>query len=318
MAVRGSNYSVFHFDESGNFTVFLRTQRRYRRQGRTSLGNESCLLDISTYLFNATHILGNSFMKLFQVLATASLLAALMIQTTQAAPISGQGTWQTTLQNRDLNGDGVADAFYDTQLNITWLRNANVVGNRTIGLYGVPTGPMTWDVANNWAANLNVYGVTGWRLPTTNDTGAPGCGGVAYSGTDCGWNVQTSTGNAVNSELAHLYYVTLGNKAYYDVDGNNQAGSGLTNTANFQNFEQFAYWSGTVYAPDSNNAWYFMTGNYYFDAGGQYYFYKYIELYAVAVRSGDVGAAAVPVPPSVALMLLALGAMTVARRKRPA
>jgi len=30
---------------------------------------------------------------------------------------------------------------------------------------------MTWDAANIWAANLNVNGVTGWRLPMMLDTG---------------------------------------------------------------------------------------------------------------------------------------------------
>lgn len=35
---------------------------------------------------------------------------------------------QAALQGRDLNSDSVIDAFYDTTLNITWLRNANVNG----------------------------------------------------------------------------------------------------------------------------------------------------------------------------------------------
>jgi hypothetical protein len=64
--------------------------------------------------------------------------------------------------------------------------------------------------------------------------------------------------------------------------------------------------------------WAFDTYNDYDDADFQYYYLKNFELYVVVVRSGDVGAAAVPVPPSVALMLLALGAMAMARRKRPA
>jgi hypothetical protein len=37
------------------------------------------------------------------------------------AGISGQGTWETTLQARDINGDGVVDAYYDTALNVVWL-----------------------------------------------------------------------------------------------------------------------------------------------------------------------------------------------------
>jgi hypothetical protein len=65
-------------------------------------------------------------MRLLQTFASTSLLiTALLHPSAQSAPISGQGTWETTLQNRDLNGDGIADAFYDTQLNVTWLRNVN-------------------------------------------------------------------------------------------------------------------------------------------------------------------------------------------------
>ena len=45
-------------------------------------------------------------------------------------------------------------AVYDTDLNITWLADANA------------NHGMTWDQANAWAAGLNVGGVTGWRLPT--------------------------------------------------------------------------------------------------------------------------------------------------------
>jgi hypothetical protein len=36
-------------------------------------------------------------------------------------PIYGQGTWTATLQGRDLNGDLIADAYFDTDLNITWV-----------------------------------------------------------------------------------------------------------------------------------------------------------------------------------------------------
>lgn len=248
-------------------------------------------------------------MKLLQSAFAALTTATLLICTAQAAPIAGQGTWQTTLQDRDLNGDGIADAFYDTQLNITWLRNANVVSNGS-------NGRMNWNTAIDWAANLNVSGVTGWRLPTVNDTGALGCVGTAFTGTDCGWNVQTTTGNAVNSELAHLYYVTLGNKAYYDASGIVQAGFGLTNTANFQNFVQYAYWSGTGYAPNTGGAWYFYTGT-GGAAGVQDWDVKDNELHAVAVRSGDVGARPVPVPPTAALILLAVVGMGMVEPKRP-
>jgi Protein of unknown function (DUF1566) len=256
-------------------------------------------------------------MRFLLSLATASFALALF-SSIQAAPIAGQGTWETTLQNRDLNGDGVTDAFYDTRLNITWLRNADGFGNRTLGQNGRPAGLISWNAANTWAGTLNVGGVTGWRLPTVNDTGIPGCNG-AFDRTDCGWNVDTSTGNAVNNELAHLYYVTLGNISCVDAAGNFPlANCGLTNTANFQNFSPYGYWTGTSYASDSRLAWFVDLTKSYYGAGYQDANFKGIEYFAIAVRSGDVGASSVPVPPSAALMLLALGAMRLARRQQPA
>jgi len=144
----------------------------------------------------------------------------------QAVPVSGQGTWETTLQARDLNGAGVTDAFYDTELNVTWLRDANA------------NGLMNWNAAKNGASNLVVGGYTGWRLPTIVDTGTQSCN-ISHGGTDCGDNVQTKSGSAVYSELAHLYYTTLGNKGY------SQPGYGLANAGNFQSFQTNIYWSGT-------------------------------------------------------------------------
>jgi hypothetical protein len=73
------------------------------------------------------------------------------------------------------NGSGF---IYDTDLNITW--------------YDYRTGGYTWSEAVAWAANLNVGGVTGWRLPTTPVSLSPD---LPYSNTvDLG-------------EMGHLYYV---------------------------------------------------------------------------------------------------------------
>ena len=90
------------------------------------------------------------------------------------------GAAQAALEDRDLDGDTVVDAFYDTDLDITWLRNANV------------NGVMRWDVAVSWAADFSFAGYEDWRLPTS-DT----C-------TDY---------NCTGSEMGHLWYVELGNSA---------------------------------------------------------------------------------------------------------
>lgn len=91
------------------------------------------------------------------------------------------GTAQAALQDRDLDGDRVIDAFYDTDLDITWLRNANVVG-----------GEMDWFAAVDWAHGFTFAGYDDWRLPTSDDCFAYGC---------------------TDSEMGHLWYVELGNPA---------------------------------------------------------------------------------------------------------
>ncbi|HMU63228.1 MAG TPA: hypothetical protein PKD35_00935 [Nitrosomonas sp.] len=57
-------------------------------------------------------------------------------------------------------------AYYDPNLNITWLANANAGAGSSFD-DGVNTtdGRMTWTSANAWTASLNIGGITGWRLP---------------------------------------------------------------------------------------------------------------------------------------------------------
>lgn len=94
------------------------------------------------------------------------------------ALVVAASTAQAALQDRDLNGDSVVDAFYDTDLDLTWLRNADV------------NGPMNWNTAVAWADGFSFAGYADWRLPTS-DT----CEGY----------------NCTGSEMGHLYFVELGN-----------------------------------------------------------------------------------------------------------
>jgi hypothetical protein len=185
--------------------------------------------------------------------AVSGCLICLVPLLAHAVADSGQGTWDTTLQARDLDGNSsTIEAYYDTNLNITWLADANYTGTA-----------MDWTTTNSWAAGL--YGNTGWRLPTLTDTGTSGCD-FAYTGTDCGYNVDTA-----NSEMAHMFYITLGNKALYDASGvSPQNGSGLTNTGPFSNLLYSAgsvisvRWSATeFFAPSSGSAWVFVFGSGY-------------------------------------------------------
>ncbi len=76
---------------------------------------------------------------------------------------------------------------------------------------------MTWDTANSWIAamnNANYLGVNTWRLPHMVDINNDGClDNFARQNTDCGYNVVSVGPNA--SEMASMFYDTLGNLAYW-------------------------------------------------------------------------------------------------------
>lgn len=232
----------------------------------------------------------------------------------QAAGVDGQGTWQTTLQARDLQGRAVALGsanavfFYDSVLDVTWLRQAG-------------SAVQSWTQARDWAASLSVGGFDDWRLPTTLDTGFPGCTRVTHSGGDCGYNVPTQVGSgesASYSEMAHLFQVTLGNAAAYTPQGQYRGGAGqgvswgLVNMAGFTDLQPGNYWSGSGVAGNANYAW-----SYHFGLGLQALNEKGVEMQGLALRNGDV-LSAVPEPSTWAMAgagLLCLGWLQ--RRRRP-
>jgi hypothetical protein len=205
-------------------------------------------------------------------------------------------------------------AYYDDILNITWLADANYA--KTSGYLAVDSiGQMTWDESETWVGALNtaIYlGANKWRLPAVIDTAHPDCNFSRSGGTDCGYNVDTSTG-----EMAHLFYVTLGNLAWYDTSGNGpQPGWGLSNTGPFTNIETVpvwpdnsSYWSGTELASDPSIAWMFN----FFD-GEQNRNLKWAEHYAWPVLDGDIGA--IPIPATAYLFASALGLLGWMRRGR--
>jgi hypothetical protein len=219
------------------------------------------------------------------------------------------GSAHAALQGRDLNGSaGSFEAYYDTVLDITWLADANYA--QTSG-YDVD-GWMDWVTATTWAANLSFTNpltnqtYADWRLPTSTDTGAPG-GQCTYDGTDCGYNVDPAS-----SEMAHLYFVTLGNQSRYTTTGaesgafagGTNPNSTLDNVGPFTNFQSSVYWSGTE-SPDTAGA---LTGAWSFETihGLQdYYDSKWQNDFAMAVSAGDI--AAVPEAETYALMLAGLG-----------
>ena len=167
--------------------------------------------------------------------------------------------------------------IYDTALNITWY-DFNYAGPQGNGA--------TWNQAVAWASALTVGGTSAgsWSLPTTLPVNGSTYNNVyppSFDGSkDEGYNI-SAPGSAypgsTGSEMAYLYYVDLGNKAMFDLNGNNQAGWGLVNTGPFHNLQPYGYWSGTVYPVTPSDAWGFnfydgaqntapMDGNYYSNA----------------------------------------------------
>jgi hypothetical protein len=245
----------------------------------------------------------------------AGVLAVAAMSGAQAAGVSGQGTWQTTLQARDLDGNlgNGPEAFFDAVLNVTWLADANYA--KTSGYDA--DGYMTWRDALDWAAQLNINGIAGWRLPSMLDTATVGCN-FADAGTDCGYNSDTSI-----SELTHMYYLTLGNKSVVGTAGNFQPDFGLKNSGPFSNVESDGLWSKVTVAPDVsvNPALEYPYVGYFYSYNGLQNFaskfspqFESVEFTAWAVRPGDV--AAVPEPQTYALALAGLAAAVFAGKRR--
>ncbi len=235
--------------------------------------------------------------QLFSVFAASFVILNMYSSIAKAVAVSGQGTWESTLYARDFDGDlTTIEAYYDTVLDITWSANPKYSGTT-----------MGWVAANNWAASLDIEGITGWRLPTMVDTNNLGCDLTTTSSSDdCGYNVLTTSGSTIYSEMASLFYDTLGNLAYRDTLDNVQAGWGLSNTGPFSlNPESVynIYWTANENAHDTVQAFYFDYWNGWQGTNG-----KTVGRDAWAVHDGDVGAvvSTVPLPSAVWLFSSAL------------
>jgi hypothetical protein len=181
---------------------------------------------------------------------------------------------------------GLFDAFYDANLDVTWLADANQFGLKS------------WDYADNWVQTLELGGISGWRLPT-------------YSVKFEDGSTDGSTG-----ELYQMFVVELGN------NDDLQHPVLTYNSGPFRNVlyhvtsydrPTAAYWTDTAVG-DVAYAWQTFNASYI----GQYKEGLYYGYGVWLVHDGDVGyaaAAAVPEPETYALMLAGLGLVGFAVRR---
>jgi hypothetical protein len=154
---------------------------------------------------------------------------------------------------------------------------------------------------------LNITILNNWNLGTGtwSANAAPGSAqalaasaGLAASGLT-GWVLPTGDRGAAAGALNQ--YLSIWNSV-----GSSFAGL----SGQFDGVQAVDYWSGTVFAPNPSSAWRFRAVS-----GIQFVGPQTSPLFAVAVLPGDV-AAAIPEPQTYALMLMGLGAVLLARRKR--
>ncbi len=163
-------------------------------------------------------------------------------------------------------------AYYDDVADLTWLTDANY--SQTSGYDA--DGIMSWDDGNAWAVSLNINGVTGWRLPKTEpiDGITSNDRNDSHIGTeDRGYSISAPGSlyeGTTASEIAYLFYNTLGNFAVCDLSASTvstcsrtQGSYGYTNTGPFSDINTDFYWTETTFVPQVDSAWYFNFGTGY-------------------------------------------------------
>lgn len=262
------------------------------------------------------------------VLCLLVLAEACLVGTAWAYAQPSMGTWTQSLHARNLQGQAIAlDSpeavfFYDATLDLTWQRQANVYGDT-----------QDWSSAKQWAADLVVGAWDDWRLPRLVWDGVLPCIDCWHTSTGItfGFNSPTKSGDpahyeqgqVIYSELAHLFYVALGNLGRMTPESKERmAGWGLVNTGPFDGIATTV--PGAVFIPPDLVIETTFPASYWFETGldrmwgGQFAwtfgFFDGVQglasrtgslNFALAVRDGDVLTVAEPG----SLPLVALGVM---------
>ncbi len=177
----------------------------------------------------------------------------------------------------------VIDSGYNYQNADYYVEETYTTHELTGADFNTNTGEMSWWGAQAWANNLTLGGYTDWSLPTTMPV--------------YGWQF--------SSQMDDLFYNQLGGADLTDIAIIHNGNYNL-----FTNVQSPAYWAGSELMHPNYYSW---EGENYFwlsygtnpdsasaldiSYGDQYGPRKYYQLYAWAVRSGDVSA--VPVPAAV-------------------
>jgi hypothetical protein len=212
---------------------------------------------------------------------------------------------QATLTSETVNGQNLV---YDSGNNTTWTQDANLLGTwegayQSTSYTNIVTaiinasGGVIHDTPNGYdngtynltAADFGSGGTVDWwagqalvhYLNTQNYGGSSQWALPTQPDQNYGYNI-------TNSQLGELYYNELNALAYPGTNGSSYGilhdGSYNTsgNAGPFANAQTYAYWSGTEYASNPNNAWNFNTNN-----GNQNNNNKNNQIYAWAVSPGE-------------------------------